>query len=163
MAKKLRVALQARVTKAATCAGTAFVSPRLPAYKSMVVTLQIFSAERDSGNETYDFYITTGDKVASWDVVHFTQVVATGAKIYQARVRLDATVPLMRGTTATPGVTANDSFTFQTDTAASAEGIKTLPSGQARHGPLGDRLNYQLVIAGTVVTGIDFAISVLLG
>lgn len=33
---------------------------------------------------------------------------------------------------------------------------------EARHGAIGDRLGYELVVAGTVVTGIAFSITVTL-
>lgn len=142
------------VTSAATASGTAVTG--LLDFDSLIITLNITSAERDTGNETYDFYITTSDGVSSWDIVHFPQIATTGAKTYTAIVS-GLLVPQTM-TTAGPGVAANMSATMKTDTAAQNEGIKTLTAGMVRHGAWGDRISYELVIAGTVATGIVYSI-----
>ncbi len=116
-------------------------------------------AERDTGNETYDFYITASDGVSSWDIVHFPQIATTGAKRFTAIVNLDPPSPV-NVTTAAPGVLAQTSATLQTDTAGSANGIKTLGAGIVRHGAIGNTIGYELVVAGTVVTGISFSLNV---
>lgn len=149
--------LQASTTKAATFSGTAKTG--LGTFNTVIVTWDIASAERDSANETYDLYVTSGDGVSSWDVAHFPQIATTGAKRYTAFIYgLSGNYP-QEVTTATPGVAAVASGTFKTDTAGSGEGIKTLGAGKARHGVLGDRLNYELVIAGTVATGIQYSLT----
>ncbi len=151
-----RFSLASAVTKAATYAADDVVR-KLQRYQELIITLAITSAERDTGNETYDFYITTGDGTSSWDIVHFPQIASTGAKTYTARVLSDR---LAEVTTATPGVAGEPSGTFKTDTAATNEGTASLGAGKVRHGPWGDRIGYQLVVAGTVVTGIVYSITV---
>lgn len=148
--------LQASVTKAASFTGTALLIPA--DYQQLIVTLDITSAERDSGDELYDFYITTSDGTSSWDIVHFPQIAATGAKRYTAIVSRGF-IP-QEVTTATPGVAANVSGTMKTDTAGAGEGIKTLAAGKVRHGPWGESVNHELVVAGTVATGIVYSIRV---
>jgi len=148
--------LQASVTKAATYSGVPITG--LGAFRQMIVTLDITSAERDSANETYDFYITTGDGVSAWDITHFPQIATTGAKRYSSTI-VNTILP-QEVTTATPGTAANVSGTLKTDTPGSNEGIKTLGAGKVRHGPWGDRISYELVIAGTVVTGIVYSITI---
>jgi hypothetical protein len=49
---------------------------------------------------------------------------------------------------------------MKTDTAGSSEGIKALAAGKVRHGPIGSSLGHELVVAGTVVTGIAYSITV---
>jgi hypothetical protein len=159
----MRRAIQEAVTKAATYSGTPVtfgpIGRRLlRKAKSLVVTLDITAAERDSANETYDFYITTGDGVASWDVVHFPQVATTGAKQFTARVELSPGFALSTVTSATPGVAAVDPATLAVQTGG-AQAIKSLGAGLVRHGPLGEWLSHELVIAGTVVTGIAYSIT----
>lgn len=160
----MEIALQPAVTKAASFSGTALTfGPAglraLRDIRQLVITLDITSAERDTGNETYDFYITTSDGVSSWDIAHFPQVAATGAKRYTAIVNLDPSSPV-NVTTASPGVLAQTIATIQTDTAGSNAGIKTLGAGIVRHGAIGKTLGYELVVAGTVVTGIAYSIQV---
>lgn len=152
-----KIALASAVTKAATYSATE-LDCELSRYSELVVTLKVTSAERDSANETYDFYITTGDGASSWDIVHFPQIATTGAKTYTARVISSARPENV--TTASPGVAANDPATLKTDTAGADQGIKTLTAGMVRHGPWGDRIGYQLVVAGTVATGIAYSITV---
>lgn len=150
------IILQAAVTKTASYSATdrtGFFN-----FKDMIVTLNITSAERDTGNETYDFYITTGDGVSSWDLVHFSQVATSGAKTYSAIIS-GSSRPVTT-TTAGPGVEAVQTGTLKTDTAGADQGIKTLTAGMVRHGAWGDRIGYQLVVAGTVVTGITYSITV---
>src|SRR5512143_1708130 len=147
--------LQSAVTKAANYAGTDVVCG-LDRFSELVVTLKTTSAERDTGNETYDFYVTTGDGVSAWDLVHFPQIAATGAKTYTARIV--SGVRPHTTTTAGPGVDAIDTATLKTDTLTENQAIKMLGAGLVRHGPWGDRIGYQLVVAGTVVTGIAYSI-----
>lgn len=148
--------LEASVTKAISFSGT--TKTGLAGFKQALVTWDITVAERDSANETYDLYVTSGDGVSSWDVAHFPQIATTGAKRYTAAI--EAGLQPQEITTATPGVSAVMSGTLKTDTAGSGEGIKTLAAGKVRHGALGDRLGYELVIAGTIATGITYSVTV---
>lgn len=152
--RKLRTKLEPATTKAATYTGT-MVNMELGGYQELILTLDITVAERDSGNETYDFYVVLGDGVSSWDIVHFPQIAATGAKRYTARVLAER---LAEVTTATPGVAAEPTSIMKTDTGGSDEGVKTLAAGKVRHGPFGDWIGLIVVIAGTVVTGISFSV-----
>ena len=149
--------MQASVTKAATFSGASLIKG-LGNFKSLIVTLDVTAAERDTGNETYDFYITTGDGVSSWDIAHFPQIAATGAKRYTAIIAGDSRP--VNTTTAGPGVEAVTTATLKTDTAGADQGIKSLGAGYVRHGPIGDRIGYELVVAGTVATGIVYSITV---
>jgi hypothetical protein len=160
MRERMKLQLEAAVTKAATFSGTPIELPRLAGYGSLIVTLDITSAERDSANETYDFYITTSDGVSSWDLVHFPQVLTTGAKRYTARLVRD--LQPQNVTTAAPGVAAVESGTLKTESGG-LNAIKSLAAGLVRHGPWGDTISYELVIAGTVVTGIAYSITVTAG
>ena len=145
-------------TKTATTT-LAPVDRRLARHSELVVTWKITSAERDTGNETYDLYITTQNQAGEkYDLVHFPQVATTGAKTFVAR--LSSQVLPQRVTTASPGVASNESGTIRTETGGAAEGAKTLAAGTVRHGPWGDLIGYELVIAGTIVTGIAFTITV---
>ena len=149
-------AWQPAVTKAATASGTAL---RLGLHaRDLIVTWNITAAERDSADETYDLYITTSDGVSSWDIAHFPQVLATGAKTFTAII--SGYVYPQNVSTAAPGVQAVTTATLATAT-GQANVIKTLGAGLVRHGPWGDRINWELVVAGTVVTGISFSIQVL--
>lgn len=150
----LTVILEPSITKLADYSG-ALTDRRLARFSELVITLDILSAERDSADETYDFYITTGEGDSAWDIVHFPQIASTGVKRYTARL-LSARIAEV--TTATPGTSAECSGTFKTDTAGAGEGIKTLGAGKARHGPWGSKIGYELVIAGTVVTGVNYSI-----
>ena len=152
-----KIALQEAVTKAASYSATSLELPSLSRSRILIVTLDITSAERDTGNETYDFYITTGDGVSSWDLIHFPQIATTGAKRYTARIVRD--VQPANVTTATPGVAAVDSATLAT-VSGGTHAIKSLGAGIVRNGPWGDLLGYELVVAGTVVTGIAYSITV---
>jgi hypothetical protein len=160
----MKYLLQPSVTRAATATGTALsFGPaglkELRSTRSLIFTLDITSAERDSADETYDFYVTTSDGTSSWDIAHFPQITATGAKRYTMRVNLDSLVP-QNVTTASPGVAAVDSASLRTDTAGSNNGIKTLTAGSVRHGAIGDTLNHELVVGGTVATGIVYSLTV---
>ncbi len=160
----MKFLLQPSATKAASATGTALTfGPaglrQLRDYQSLIFTLDITSAERDSANETYDIYVTTSDDTGSWDIVHFPQIATTGAKRFVARVNLHPTRP-ENVTTAGPGVAANDSATIQVDTAGSNQGIKTLAAGTVRNGPIGCTINHELVVAGTIATGIVYSLTV---
>lgn len=148
--------LLAAITSPATASGT----PRLigGGVRALVVTWDITAAERDSANETYDLYITTSDGVSEWDIVHFPQVVTTGAKRFTARVLCDQALP-QTVTTAAPGVPVVDSATLATITGG-LNAIKSLGAGLVRHGQIGVSLNWELVVAGTVVTGIAHSIKI---
>lgn len=162
MSRDQRDVLHFRLDSAVT-KGASFSSPRtdlnLDRFTELVVTFQITSAERDSANETYDLYIITGDGLSEWDLVHFPQVATTGAKTFTARLTSQNQIPT-NVTTASPGVSANDSAIFQTDTAGSNQGIKTLSAGIVRHAPWGNTIGYELVCAGTITTGIVFSLQV---
>lgn len=154
----LRLALQPAVTKAADYT-LAPADYRLSRFEELIVTLTVSSAERDTGNETYDVWITTENEAGeSWDVCRFPQVATTGAKTFVARVRSDL-LP-QQVTTAAPGVAANETATMRTETAAANQGAKTLSAGVVRHGPWGDKLGYILDVSGTIVTGIAYSIEV---
>jgi len=126
----------------------------LKATRTLIFTLDVTAA--DSGG-TYDIYVTTGDDLSNWDIVHFPQIAGTGAKRYTARVNIHAD-PMGTVTTASPGVAAVDSGTLRTDTAGSNQGIKTLGAGLVRHGAVGDTFSTQLVAAGTITTGITYSL-----
>lgn len=157
MRPAFRIALQPAVTKGVNFSGTRFVSKRLASCRELVITLDITSAERDSANETYDFYITMGDGVSEWDIVHFTQVATTGAKRFTARVQAEM-LP-QNVTSATPGVAAVDPSTLAT-ISGGANAIMSLTAGLTRHGAFGDRIGHELVVGGTIVTGISYSIHV---
>jgi len=130
----------------------------LSRFKQLILTLAVESAERDSTDETYDIYVTTQGAGSRWDLVHFPQIVSTGAKTYVARV-LSELLP-QNVSTAGPGVPVVDSATVKTDTAGADQGVKTLGAGLVRHGPWGDVLGYEVVVGGTVVTGIKLSLYV---
>jgi len=149
--------LQAAVIKAASYSLVPALA-EFTKYQELVVTLDITAAERDSADETYDFYITTeAYGGGQWDLVHFPQVLSIGAKRFVARL---LSTRLAEVTTATPGTAAEPSGTFAVITAGAGEGIRTLGAGKVRHGPWGDKIGYELVIAGTVVTGIAYSITI---
>jgi hypothetical protein len=150
------LSLDSGVTKTANHAPAA-VDYHLDRYTELVITLKITAAERDTGNETYDFYVITGNGLSEWDLVHFPQVASTGAKTFTARLRSDM-LP-QNVTTASPGVAANESGTIST-ASGGAETPKTLAAGTVRHGPWGNMLRYELVVAGTIVTGISYSLQV---
>ena len=152
-----RFELQAAVTKAATYT-LAPANQGLSRYRELIITLAITAAERDTADETYDFYITTeGPGAARWDLAHFPQVLSTGVKTFVARLRADL-LP-QNVSTATPGVAAVESGTL-TVYAAATHAVGSLAAGLVRHGPWGDKIGYILTIAGTVVTGIAYSITV---
>lgn len=159
----MNILLQASTTKAATASGTALTFGgaglrQLGRMTSLLFTLDIVSAERDTGDELYDIYVTTSDGVSSWDIVHFPQIATTGAKRFTARVNLDALVP-QSVTTAAPGVASTDSATLAT-ISGGTNAIKSLAAGAVRHGPIGEVLNHEIVIAGTIATGIVYTLKV---
>src|SRR5665213_1593876 len=92
--QRTKLQLQAPVTKGATFSFPP-ADQKLNRFRELIVTLDITSAERDSGDETYDLYITTGDGVSSWDLIHFPQIAATGAKRYMARIQSDLLPQIM--------------------------------------------------------------------
>mgnify|MGYP001108086674 CR=1 FL=1 len=153
-----RFQLQSRATKAASYS-LAAADFDLSKATQLIVVLRVLSAERDSANETYDFYVTNGPTASEqWDIAHFPQVATTGAKTYAARIN-----GLLRPeniTTAAPGVAAVETGTLNITAAGSGNGAKTLGAGLVRHGPFADFMGLELVIAGTVVTGIEFEIEV---
>jgi len=153
----MKFKLQPTVTKAASASGDILSLSGQEKFTEIIATLDVESAERDSSDETYDIYVTTGDGVSWWDVIHFPQILSTGAKRYTARVFTQCRPENV--TTATPGVAANDPATLATVTAGSGNGIKTLAAGSVRHGPVGDRFSSELVVAGTVATGIKYSIT----
>lgn len=124
----------------------------LGGFNTLVVTWDVTAAERDSADETYDLYVTCGDGVSVWDVAHFPQIITTGAKRYTTFIH--GNLLNQNVTTAVPGVAANDPGTFKTDTTGADQGKRTLAAGTIRHGALGDRCGADIVIAGTIVTGI---------
>ena len=136
------VLLANAVTKTANFSAPAF-EPELDRFSELVVTLQVTAA---SG--TADFYLTTGDGYGSWDLVHFPQVTA-GPKTFTARLVSQNTIPATV-TGAAPGVSANDPSVLQTDTAGTAQGIRTLGPGLVRHGPWGSYLGYELVASASI-------------
>lgn len=146
----------ASTTSTETETGTAITG--LIGMRDLIVTLKVTSAERDSADETYNFYITSGDGVSEWDIVSFPQIATTGAKTYTAIV-CGSSRPT-NTTTAGPGVEAVTTSTLKTDTAGADQGIGTLGAGYVRHGAFGDRINYKVVIAGTVTTGIAYTITI---
>jgi len=146
-----------QATKAATTTKTPVEMPQL-GHKQLIVTFSISAAERDSADETYDLFITTGDGVATWDIAHFPQIVSTGAKQFVARIGNTPSEPI-NVSTAAPGVAAVDSATLAT-VAGGTNVVGSLGVGLVRHGPWGDRLGYHLVITGAIVTGIAFTIHV---
>ena len=129
----------------------------LGGFNNLVVTWDVTVAERDSANETYDLYVTCGDGVSTWDVAHFPQIITTGAKRYTAFIH-GQLLP-QNVTTAVPGAAANEPGTFKTDTASADQGTRTLVAGVIRHGALGDRCGADIVIAGTIATGITHSIT----
>ena len=145
----------ASATHASTTSLTAQTG--LGGFNHLVITWDITVAERDSGNETYDLYIICGDGVSSWDVAHFPQIVSTGAKRYMARI--SGTILPQQVTTAAPGAASNETATMKTDTSGADQGTRTLAAGVVRHGPLGDRCGADIVIAGTIATGITHSIT----
>lgn len=150
--------LQAAVTKAADYT-LAPVDRRLTRFEELILTLVVTSAERDTGNEVYDFWITTENEAGQqYDLAHFPQIASTGAKTFVARLRSDL-LP-QKVTTAAPGVASNESATLKTDTSGADEGTKTLAAGTVRHGPWGDKLGYILDLGGTIVTGIAYSLHV---
>jgi len=152
----LHFTLDNNVTKAASYAPAA-VDFKLHRFSQLTITLNIVAAERDSANETYDFYIINGDGFSEWDIVHFPQVITTGAKSFTAKVIANS-LP-QNVTSAAPGVAANDPSIIQTNSGA-LNAPKSLTAGSVRHGPFGGTLRYELVAAGTIATGIQYSIVV---
>ena len=138
--------LQASVTKTANFSGTATTG--LVQYTNLIVTLDVTVTDRADANETYDFYITTGDGTANWDVAHFTQIATTGTHRFTAVVSGGVVRPFTV-TTAEPGLAFSGTGTMDTIAADADNGIRTLGAGIVRHGAWGDRLNHELVVAGT--------------
>ena len=150
--------LQAAVTKAVDYT-LAPVDLRLSRFRELILTLKVTSAERDTGNELYDFWITAENEAGQqYDLVHFPQIATTGAKTFVARLRSDLLPQTV--TTASPGVASVESGSIKTDTSGADQGAKTLVAGTIRHGPWGDKLGYILDLGGTVVTGIAYSIHV---
>jgi len=102
--------------------------------------------------------VTTSDGQGTWDLVHFPQVATTGVKTFVARITSNAGLP-QSVTTAAPGVAAVDSATLSVASGA-LNAKQSLAAGTVRHGPWGSSIGYDLVIAGTVVTGITYTLQV---
>ena len=148
------VALQAATTKAASYAPAA-LDLKAGKFRQLLFTWDITAAERDSADETYDLYIITGDGVSEWDLVHFPQVATTGAKRFTAVVQ--EIMPPQTVTTAAPGVAAVVSGTLAT-VSGGTNAPKSLSAGMVRHGFWGNYIRYELVIAGTVASGITYSL-----
>lgn len=133
------------------------VDLKLSGYKYIVATLDITSAERDSSDETYDVYLVMGDRLARWDIAHFTQVVTTGAKRMVMRISAERFAEV---TGATPGIVAEPPSLLLTS-GTNAPG--TLGAGLVRHGPFADFIGVKVVVAGTVVTGIVCSLDITAG
>ncbi len=157
MKRPFRFSLASALTKAASFAPAA-VNLSLTRYDALAITLQITAAERDSANETYDVYVIMGDGLSEWDIAHFPQIATTGAKTFTARVLADPNLPA-NVTTAAPGVAANDAAILAT-VAGGTNAPKSLAAGLVRHGPFGNYIRHELVVAGTVVTGISYSLAV---
>ena len=123
-------------------------------FVDLVVTLDVTALDRTSGDETYDLYITSGDGISEWDIIHFPQIASSGAKRFTAAV--SGRVLPQNVTTASPGVSAVTTGTLAT-VSGGANAIKSLSAGIVRHGPWGDRINWHLVVGGTTPS-ITFAI-----
>lgn len=128
---------------------------KIGAPSKLLLLLHVISADRTTGDEVYDVYVTTkvggfGDAKGEWDLVHFPQVATTGEKIYVASLQLN---PGVGGpnqvTTAAPGVSSVESGTMLVTAAGAANGVKTLAAGTVRHGVFGEKLGHHLVVAGT--------------
>jgi hypothetical protein len=149
--QRLKASLAAALTKSASFS-MAPTNMKLNRYRELVITLDITSAERDSGDETYDFYITTGDGSSSWDICHFPQIATTGVKQYVMR---------LFGDYPSKTVASNGAETVEASLlTSSTNATKTLAAGSLRHGPWANRLGYELVIAGTVATGVTYSIRI---
>lgn len=148
--------LQASATKTANTSVTSTTNQWNNGARDLIITLDITAATHTT--ETYDIYITTSDGVSSWDIAHFPQIATTGAKRFTATI--SGHVYPQNVTTAAPGVQAVTTATMQTDTAGSANGIKTLGAGIVRHGPWGKTIGYELVCAGGGSPSITFSITV---
>ena len=129
--------------------------------QQLLVVLEIFSASRTDGDETYDFYVTSGDGRSEWDIVHFPQIASTGAKRYAAVIEHNpGGASSNRVTTAVPGVSSLESATMKVDTAGADQGVKTLTAGVVRHGWIGSHLGWYLDVGGTTPGPVVFSISV---
>lgn len=146
--------LQASVTKTSTFVGTAV--PGFAGFRELIITLDVTAADRADANETYDVYVYGTDGVATWDLVHFPQIITTGAKRFVAKV-VGPILP-QNVTTAAPGVAAVESGTLAVG-AGQANVVKTLAAGLVRHGPFPDQINHEVVIAGTTPS-ITYSITV---
>lgn len=129
---------------AATANGTAVKG--LGQFVDLIATWDVTALDRASGDETYDLYITTGDGVSEWDLIHFPQIATANAKRFTAIV--SGRVYPQNVSTAGPGVVAVTTGTLAT-IASAANAIKSLGAGIVRHGPWPDRLNWYLVSGGT--------------
>jgi len=149
--------LQASGNATSTTTGTAKTG--VAGFKQHILDFNVTAAERDSANETYDMYVQMCDSLpACWDVVHFTQIATTGAKQFIAAINCELQPQTI--TTAGPGVVSVNTATMKTDTGGSNEGTRTLAAGTVRHGVCGDRIRYDVVIAGTIGgTGLTFSIT----
>lgn len=84
-----RFTLQEAVTKAASYS-LAPVDRSLGRFRELVVTLTVTSVEENDLDETFDFYITSGNNAgAKWDLAHFTQLTTNDTYAFVARLRTD--------------------------------------------------------------------------
>lgn len=113
-------------------------------WNSFAVTWDITAADRTDLDETYDLYLVCDDGLTSWDMMHFPQIVTTGAKTFHAT--MNGWLIPQEVTTAEPGVATTSSATLRTDTTAAA---RTLTAGVIRHAPCGHNLRWELVLGGT--------------
>jgi hypothetical protein len=155
---QFRFSLDENVTKNVSYAPAA-LDLKLGRYRELSVTLQIFSASRDNGNETYDFYLICGNALGEWDLAHFPQIASTGAKVYEARILADLQ-PETITTGAAPDVATNDPAILRIDTAGANQGPKTLAAGVVRHGPFGHKLRYELVVGNVPIAGVNYTLRV---
>lgn len=124
--------------------------------RQVIATLAVTAADRTNSDETYDFYLVTGDGTSEWDLVHFPQIAANAAKTYTTVVNSD-----IYGTTvASNNATAVQPGQIRTDTAGANEAIRTLTAGMTRHGMIGSKLGYELVVGGTSPGPVAFSVVV---
>lgn len=148
--------LQARQSRAADFTGD-YVALDKPA--RLLVCLEIFSAERDSADETYQIHITTKAGDFEWDIAAFPQIATTGAKKFV--MTIDCQLSPKTVTTAAPGVEAVRSGSLAVETGGT-NAIKSLGAGLARHGMVGEFIGHSLDVSGSITAnGIDYAITFL--
>lgn len=149
----LHIALDSAVNKLASYA-PASKDYRLDRFSELLITLNVTAAERPAA-QTYDFYLITGDGQSEWDLVHFPQIAAAGPARFTARVQ---SLQLPQAVTAgAPGVATVAPSIINTLT---TNAPKTLAAGVVAHGPWGNMLRYELVVVGSLTTGINYTVQV---